>query len=77
MARKETEKMKLTKAKLQEIIKEEISEMSIVGQDTPNETAYSAMLPEIEEVITRHLGSNYALYRVLQALAEFSARSRQ
>ena len=64
--------MKITRQRLSEIIKEEIT--SIQGEDTPNESAYSNIMDHIVPIIREALGPNANLYKVLTGMAEMYAR---
>ena len=66
--------MKITRQRLSEIIKEEIT--SIQGEDTPNESAYSNIMDHIVPIIREALGPNANLYKVLTGMAEMYARDK-
>ena len=65
--------MKITKAQLKQIIKEEIE--SIAGQDVPNEIVYPAIIAGFTEVLNRYLGKQYNFYKELNDVAEYYAKN--
>ena len=64
--------MKITKQRLSEIIKEEIT--SIQGKDVPSEAAYPDIMDHIVPIIRDALGPHVNLYEVLTGMAEMYAR---
>ena len=65
--------MKITKAQLKQIIKEEVE--SIAGQDVPNEIVYPAIIAGFTEVLNGHLGEQYNFYQELNNIAEYYAKN--
>ncbi len=64
--------MKITKARLKELITEEVR--SIQGQDLSNESAYADILNHIVPIIRQALGPDANLYKVLTGMAEMLLR---
>jgi hypothetical protein len=65
--------MKITKSKLQQLIREEFE--SIAGQDVPNESKYDEILDTFRDVLDAHFGVDmYNFYRELSKIAELSAK---
>jgi len=64
--------MKITRQRLSEIIKEEIT--SIQGKDVPSEAAYPDIMDHIVPIIREALGPHVNLYKVLIDMAEMYAR---